>query len=110
MEGFQLTFFTSQDQSHKGHPLGDWLLQEARRLGIGGATLLAAVEGFGHHRKIHSAHFIELADQPLEVTMAVTTEQAEQVFTRLSEEHISIFYIQTPITFGMSSERQASRF
>ena len=33
MQGHQLTFFTQQDRSHSGLPLGEWLLQEARRLG-----------------------------------------------------------------------------
>lgn len=105
MEGFQLTFFTRQNHVHRGRPVGNWLLEEARRLGIGGATLIAAAEGFGHRRKIHSAHFFELADQPLEVTMAVTAEQAEQFFGRLREENLNVFYVETPIRFGMSAER-----
>lgn len=105
MQGYQLTFFTQQDRQHGHHSLGDWLVQEARRLGIGGATLIGASEGFGHHRKIHSAHFFELADQPLEVTMAVSAEEAERIFARLREERIDLFYVMTTAEFGMTSER-----
>lgn len=71
MHGYQLTFFTQQDRRHHGLPLAQWLLEEARNMGISGATLIPAAEGFGHDRKIRSAHFFELTDQPVEVTMAV---------------------------------------
>lgn len=105
MQGFQLTFFTQQDRNHKGRSLAKWLLEEARNIGIGGATLIPAVEGFGHDRKLRSAHFFELTDQPLEVTMAVSASDAERLFTRLKEEGINIFYVKTPIEYGMTGER-----
>lgn len=104
MQGFQLTFFTQQDRTHDGQPLGDWLVAEARRLGIGGATLVLAAEGFGHHRRIHAARFFELADQPLEVTMAVTAEEAARMFERLRREGIKIFYVKAPIEFGTTGD------
>ncbi len=62
MNGYQITFFTYQDKRHKGNPPGDWLVHLAQEMGLRGATLLAGGEGFGHPRRIHSAHFFELAD------------------------------------------------
>lgn len=104
MHGYQLTFFTQQDRRHGSLPLGEWLLQEARRLGVAGATLLTAAEGFGHHRKLHSAHFFELADQPIEVTMALTESDAERLLARLREEKVNVFYVKSPIEFGMTGD------
>lgn len=104
MLGFQLTFFTQQDRKHHGVPLGQWLLEAAQDLGINGATLIPAAEGFGHDRKIRSAHFFELADQPIEVTMAVSGDEADRLFARLKADAIDIFYIKTPIEFGMTGE------
>lgn len=104
MQGCQLTFFTTHDRRHGGLPLGEWLLQEARKLRVGGATMLAASEGFGHDRKLHSAHFIELADQPVEVTMALGEADAERLFQRLRDERIRVFYVKAPIEFGMTGE------
>ena len=104
MQGYQLTFFTQQDHRHRGKPLAHWLVEEARAMGIGGATLVPATEGFGHHRRIHSAHFIELADQPLEVIMAVTAEEARQLFERLKAEKVKLFYTKTPVEFGTTGE------
>ena len=105
MQGFQLTFITQQDRRHRGQPLAEWLLRECRDLGIRGATLIAASEGYGRHRKIHSAHFIELADQPVEVTMAVDAGECERVFARLAAEGVDVFYLKAPIEFGMTAAR-----
>jgi PII-like signaling protein len=100
MQGFELTFFTQQDRRHHGKSLAHWLVEEARAMGIGGATLFAASEGYGHHRRIHSVHFIELSDQPLEVVMAVTAKDAERVFAMLEREKIKLFYCKTAVEFG----------
>jgi len=104
MQGFQLTFFTQQDRHHNGKPLAEWLVEETRRMGIGGATLLNAAEGFGHDGKIHSAHFFELADQPTTVTMAVSASESERFFARLSEAEVKVFYVKTPIEYGTTGE------
>lgn len=104
MKGYQLTFFTQQDRQHNQQPLGEWLLRSAMKLGIGGATLTAAAEGFGRDRKLHAAHFFELADQPVEVTMAVSEQQAERMFEHLRQEGVHVFYVKTPIEFGVTGE------
>jgi uncharacterized protein len=104
MHGYQLTFFTQQSRKHNGLPLGEWLLQEARKLGIRGATLTTATQGFGHDGKLHSAHFFELSDQPIEVIMALSETDAERMFARLHEEKINVFFVKTPIEYGMSGE------
>lgn len=104
MKGYQLTFFTQQDRKHNHMLLGEWLVQAAMKLDIAGATLIVAAEGFGHDRKLHSAHFFELADQPVEVTMAVSEQQAERMFEHLRQEGVQVFYVKTPIEFGMTGE------
>ncbi|NWG31521.1 MAG: DUF190 domain-containing protein [Rhodocyclaceae bacterium] len=104
MNGYQVTFFTSQDRRHKGKPIGDWLVHLAQEMGLRGATLLTGGEGFGHHRRIHSAHFFELADQPIEVVMAVSEEELERLFARLKAEGVHLFYVKTAVEFGVLGE------
>lgn len=104
LQGYQLTFFTHQDRKHAHQPLGHWLLEEARRIGIGGATLVNAAEGFGHHRRMHAAHLFSSSDQPVEVTLAVSEGEAQQLFARLKQENISVFYVKAPIEYGISGE------
>jgi len=100
MNGYQITFFTQQDHRHKGKPMGDWLIHLARELGLRGATLMAAGEGFGHHGRIHSAHFFELTDQPVEVVMALSLEETDRVFERLKAEGVHLFYVKIAVEFG----------
>jgi len=102
--GYQITFFTQQDVRHKGKPVGDWLVHLTQELGLPGATLFAGGEGFGHHHRVHSAHFFELADQPIEVVIAVTTEQCERLFERLRAEGVHLFYVKTAVQFGVLGE------
>lgn len=100
MNGFQLTFFIQQNRRHHHKVLAHWVVEQARKLGIHGATLIGASEGFGHHGRIHSAHFVDLADQPLEIVMAVTAEEADRLFALLRAERVKIVYVKTPVEFG----------
>lgn len=104
MNGYQITFFTQQNRRHRGKPVGDWLVQLAQELGLRGATLIPGAEGFGQHRRLHSVHFFELAEQPLEVMLAVTEEEAERLFQRLRAEGVHLFYVKTPVEFGVLGE------
>lgn len=103
-QGFQLTFFARQDQRHHGKPVGEWILERARAMGIGGATLVAGNEGFGHRRLLHRAHLLDLREQPVEVILAVTPEEADRVLALLRQERIRVFYSKTPVEFGTLGE------
>ena len=104
MIGYQLSFFTNQDHRHHGKPVSEWILKQAQKLGIRGATLLNATEGYGQHRRIHSAHFFDLSEQPQEVVLAVTEEEADKLLAKLNEEAVKVFYTKTKIEFGMLGE------
>ena len=100
MNGYQISFFTVQDHRHKGKPIGDWLVHVAKEMGLSGATLIPGAEGFGHHRRMHSVRFIELTDQPLEVVMILSTEEADRLLERLNREGVQLCYAKTPAEFG----------
>jgi PII-like signaling protein len=78
MNGYQITFFTQQGRRVHGQPVGEWLMKLTQELGLRGATLQAADEGLGRAGKVHSAHFFELADQPIEVVTIMTGEEADR--------------------------------
>lgn len=100
MNGYQLSFLTVQTHRHAGKSVADWLMHLAREMGLQGATVISGSEGFGKHGRIHSAHFFELADQPIEVVMAVTEEEAEKLFERIRREKVKVFYVKAPVEFG----------
>lgn len=104
MKGFQLAFFMEQNKRHGHQALWEWLLETARSHGIRGATVFMGAMGYGHHRRIHSAHFFEVADQPVEVTMVVTEEEAGRLFALLIEEKTQMFFVKAPVEFGTIGE------
>jgi PII-like signaling protein len=106
MNGYQVTFFTHQDRRFKGKQIGDWLMHLVQELGLRGASLHAGGESFARGGRVHSAHFFELADQPVEVLIAVTTEEAARLFDRLKAEGVHLFYVKTPVEFGVLGREQ----
>jgi len=107
MQGFQLTFFTEEGRRHANKPVHAWLLELARSLGITGITTRVGAQGIGRDGRLHSAHFIELADQPVEVTMALSPAQCTALFHRLEAEQANLFYVKTPVEFGVVGETAA---
>ena len=101
MNGYQITFFTHQDRRHKGKPMGEWLLRLVGELGLRGASLHSGGESFSRGGRVHSAHFFELSDQPIEVLVAVTSEQSTRLFDRLRAENVHLFYVKTAVEFGV---------
>jgi PII-like signaling protein len=104
MMGYQLTFYTNQDRKYQGVPLGEWLVLEAKRMAIGGATLFGAAQGFGHAHVLHSSHFFELADQPMVVTLILDELDKNKLFSRLQELDLKLFYVCAKVEFGVVGE------
>ncbi|HSB97801.1 MAG TPA: DUF190 domain-containing protein [Spongiibacteraceae bacterium] len=100
MQGFQVTFFTTQDRRQANKPMAEWLLDLAKGLEIHGATSIVGSESFGHHHRLHSRRFFELAEQPVEVTMAVSAEEIQQLFACLREAQVQVFYVVSAVEFG----------
>jgi PII-like signaling protein len=101
MQGFQVTFFTEEGRHHGHKAVDAWLMELARSLGITGVTTLVGAQGIGRDGRLHSAHFIELADRPVEVTMALSPAQCTALFDRLEAEQANLFYVRTPVEFGV---------
>src|SRR6266581_2810123 len=85
----------------KPHPkhvaLFEWLLEQAKKLGIHGGSAFRAIAGFGRHGVLHEEHFFELAaDMTVEVEFVVTGEEAEKLLDVLRQERVSIFYARVP--------------
>lgn len=100
MQGYLLRFYTEQKVQYRGQPLSKWLIRTAQQFKIQGATVLNAIESIGRHGESHSSHFFELADQPIQVELIVTAQQAEQLLDYLQHQELSLFYVKIPVEFG----------
>ncbi|UFH48986.1 DUF190 domain-containing protein [Pseudomonas sp. KNUC1026] len=102
VNGYLVTFYTQQDRRHGHQQISEWLMDLARDLGFEGATLNVATEGFGRDRKLHSAHFIELSDMPVQLSLAITEQECNTLFERLEADGVQVFFIKVPIEMGTS--------
>ncbi|ANI16279.1 MULTISPECIES: DUF190 domain-containing protein [Pseudomonas] len=109
MQGYLVTFFTQQSRRHGGKLITDWMVDLARSMKLKGATLVLGAEGYGHAGRLHSYHFFELADQPVEICLAVSEEECQQLFERLEAEDLALFYVKTPVEMGTVGKRKAER-
>ena len=103
MQGVCLKFFVSEVQRHGSELLYEWLLEQAKIMGIPGGTAIRAIAGFGRHGRLHEEAFFELAgDLPVEVEFLVGAEQAEQLLALLKAEGLRLFYARMPAEYGIT--------
>jgi len=101
MKGTLLRFYVHENRKHRRRLLYEWLLEQAKQLGIHGGSAFRAIAGFGRHGVLHEEHFFELAgDLTVEIDFAVSDDDAQRLIDRLTAERIGIFYVRIPIEYG----------
>ena len=102
MNGTYLRFYVHENVRHHHQLLYEWLLQHAKRMGVHGGSAFRAIEGFGRHGVLHSAHFFELAgEMTVEVEFILTDEMADRLLESLRQEKVNVVYARTPAEFGV---------
>jgi hypothetical protein len=83
--GILLRIFAGEsDKSDDGKPLYEAILQEARKLGLAGATVLRGIEGFGANSVVHKAKLLEMSsDLPIVIEMVETEEKIKPLLPYL---------------------------
>lgn len=103
LEGVFLRFIVHENRNHKGKPVYDWLLLEAKRLKIPGGCAFRGVAGYGRHGVLHEAHFFELAgDLPVEVRFICSEAQAGELLDAVEDAELSLFYVLSPTRYGVA--------
>ncbi len=101
MKGTLLRFYVHENRKHRHILLYEWLLEQAKKMGIHGGSAFRAIAGFGRHGVIHEERFFELAsDLTVEIDFAVSDKEADALLALIRGESISIFYVRIPIDFG----------
>ncbi len=101
MNGTILRFYVHENRTHHHIALFEWLLEQAKKMGIHGGSAFRAIAGFGRHGILHEEHFFELAaDTTVAVEFVVTNAQADQLLALLEQQRVSIFYVRASAEFG----------
>jgi len=102
MQGIYLKFYVQEKHRHHGILAYEWLLEEARKVGVHGGSAFRAIAGFGRHGKLHEEHFFELAgDVSVEVGFALSEEEAQSFLAHLAGSQLRMFYIKVPLEMGV---------
>lgn len=100
--GAFLRFYMHEGHRHHRRLLHEWLLEEAKKLGIHGGTAFRAVAGFGRHGRLHFQHFYELAgDLTMQIDFLMTNEEAERLCSVIKREGVRVLYMKVPVVFGV---------
>jgi PII-like signaling protein len=102
MQGISLNFYVHEQRNHQHILIYEWLLEQAKTLGIQGGSAFKAIAGFGRHGVLHEDHFFELAgDLPVEVKFIVSEDQAEKLLALVRNENLTLFYVKIPVEYGI---------
>ncbi|MDR3415361.1 MAG: DUF190 domain-containing protein [Nevskia sp.] len=102
-EGVFLRFIVHENRNFQGRPLHDWLLLQARHLGIPGGSAFRGIAGYGRHGVLIEEHFFELANElPVEVRLVCSQEQAGRLLDAVEAAELSLFYLMSPVRYGVA--------
>ncbi|MBI2431573.1 MAG: DUF190 domain-containing protein [Candidatus Hydrogenedentes bacterium] len=81
-----LRIFVGESDKRHGRPLYELLVEEARKRGMAGATVVRGYLGFGANSRIHTAKILRLSeDLPVIVEIVDTTERIEEFIPVLDD-------------------------
>ena len=76
--GKLLRIYVGELDTYDGQPMYQWLIEEARRHELSGATALRGLEGFGAHSELHTAKVLRLSvDLPVVIEIIDTDERID---------------------------------
>lgn len=97
-----LTFYVGEKQHHDGMPFHEWLLKEARALGVHGGSAFRAIAGFGRHGRLNEDTFFELAGElAVKVEFILDDTLTGQMMQRVQAQNAKVFYTRHEIQAGI---------
>ena len=102
MQGTSLKFYMHENRNHDHTLVYEWLLEQAKKMGIHGGSAFKAIAGFGRHGVFHEEHFFELAgDLPVVVTFIVSDEDADRLLEKVKSSGLTMFYVRMAAEYGV---------
>ena len=102
MKGIFLRFYLHEARKHHHILLYEWLLEQAKKMGIHGGTAFRGVAGFGHHGTLHFQHFFELANElTMQLDFLVNETEAQNLLDLIRREKVRVLFMKVPVEFGV---------
>ena len=85
--GCLLRIFIGENDRAHGRPLYEWLVEEARRQQLAGATVVRGLMGFGKKSRIQTSRILRLStDLPVIVEIVDTRDRLEAYLNSVEHE------------------------
>jgi PII-like signaling protein len=83
-EGQLLRIFIGEGNRHEGRPLYEWIVLQAKQMGLAGATVLRGIMGYGANSRIHTSKIMRLSeDLPIIIEIVDTPENLAAFLTHI---------------------------
>ncbi|WP_199097428.1 DUF190 domain-containing protein [Dyella sp. ASV21] len=100
-QGVQLALYCHTRARHDGVLTYEWLLEMAKKQGIGGGSAFRAICGYGRHGVLREEQFFELADDlAMKVEFLLTESQAQTLLEAVRASGVDAVYAIAPASFG----------
>ena len=98
-----LSFYISEKQHHSDMPLYEWLLEEARDMGVHGGSAFRAIAGFGRHGRMHEDTFFELAGElAVKVEFVLDDVLADRLIEKIRRLNMDVYYLKQTAEDGIA--------
>ena len=85
-DSYLLRIFIGESDKANGKPLAEAIVNEARKRGMAGATVLRGVLGFGAHSRIHTSKVLRLSeDLPVVIEIVDRKDRMDAFLPELDE-------------------------
>ncbi len=99
MQANYLKFYLTEKQKHDNKPMYEWLLEQAKLIGVPGGSVFRAIAGYGRHGSLHAETFIELGgEMPIQVEFVLDARKAEELLATLRAYELNIRYVRYSVT------------
>lgn len=83
-DGCLLRIFIGESDKYQGKPLYEWIVLEARKFGLAGATVLRGIMGFGPSSKISTYKILRISeDMPVVIEVVDTHKKLESFLEQI---------------------------
>ena len=87
-EGHLLRIFVGESDRREGRLLFEWLVGKAREMGLGGATVLRGIMGYGAHSRLHTFKIERLSEDLPVIVEIVDVREKLEAFLGEIEGHV----------------------
>jgi PII-like signaling protein len=85
-KGKMLRIYLEENDKIKKKALYEWILEEAMKLNIAGATVIRGIEGFGEKKHIHSVHILSISlNLPVIIEIIDKEEKISELTSTIKE-------------------------